>query len=120
VNAWVLDWLRVFALTLAVEALVATPLLGRAESRMARRLAAVLLVNLATHPLVWFLIPGLAARHTIRVVLSEAWAFGAEWAGYLVVWPALGARRAAVISLLANGASFAAGVILGDLLRSPG
>jgi hypothetical protein len=55
VNAWVLHWLRAFALTVAVEAVVATPLVGRAESRIGRRLAVVLLVNLATHPLVWFL-----------------------------------------------------------------
>ena len=38
------------------------PLLRAAEPRVARRLAALLLVNLATHPLVWFLFPGLAAR----------------------------------------------------------
>jgi hypothetical protein len=86
VNAWVLHWLRAFALTVAVEAVVATPLVGRAESRIGRRLAVVLLVNLATHPLVWFLAPGLAAGHAVRLALSEAWAFaarrpGTSWCG---------------------------------------
>lgn len=109
---WVLDWLRAFAITVAVEALVATPLLRRAEPRVARRLAALLLVNLATHPLVWFLFPGLATRYAIRVALSEAWAFGAEAGAYLVIWPHLGARRAFLVSLLANGASFGAGMLL--------
>ena len=109
---WVLDWLRAFALTVAVEALVATPLLRPAEPRVARRLGALLLVNLATHPLVWFLFPGLAARYAIRVALSEAWAFGAEAGAYLVIWPALGARRALAVSLLANGASFGVGMLL--------
>jgi hypothetical protein len=116
VNTWVLAWLRAFSLTLAIEALVAAPLLRRAEPRIGRRLAAVVLVNLATHPLVWFLFPGLAARHAIRLLLSEAWAFGAEAAGYLVVWPALGVRRAVVVSLLANGVSFGAGLVLGGAL----
>jgi hypothetical protein len=58
--------------------------------------------------------------HAVRVVLSEAWAFGAEAAGYLVVWPGLGARRAFVVSLLANGASFGVGVILERVLRTAG
>ena len=111
-TAWVADWLRAFAITLAVEAAVATPLLGRAERSWVRRLGAVLLVNLATHPLVWFLFPGLAARHAIRVALSEVWALAAEGGGYLVVLPSLGARRAFAIALLANGASFAVGLLL--------
>jgi len=117
VTAWVADWLRAFAVTSVVEALVATPLLGRAERSWARRLGVVLLVNLATHPLVWFLFPGLAARHAVRVALSEAWALAAEGGAYLVVLPSLGARRAFAISLLANGASFAVGLLLSAVGR---
>ena len=116
-NAWVLDWLRAFALTVAIEAAVAAPLLARAEPHVARRLAAVLLVNLATHPLVWFLFPGVAARHTVRLGLSELWALTAETGGYLIVWPRFGARRAFVTSLLANAASFIIGLWYGSLFR---
>ena len=116
-NAWVLDWLRAFALTVAVEAAVAMPLLARAEPAIARRLAAVLLVNLATHPLVWFLFPGVAARYAVRVALSEVWAVGAETGAYWTVWPALGARRAFMTSLLANAASFIVGLLVPDLGR---
>ena len=111
-TAWVLDWLRAFGITVAVEAVVAAPLLRAAEPRVARRLAALLLVNLATHPLVWFLFPGLAARYAIRVAVSEAWAFGAEAGGYLVIWPRLGIRRAFAISVLANGASVGVGILM--------
>ena len=116
-NAWVLDWLRAFALTVAVEAAVAVPLLARAEPRIARRLAAVLVVNLATHPLVWFLFPGVAARYAVRVALSEAWALGAETGAYWVVWPTLGPRRAFTTSLLANAASFLVGLLVAPLGR---
>jgi hypothetical protein len=116
-NAWVLDWLRAFALTVAIEAAVAVPLLARAEPHLARRLAAVLLVNLATHPLVWFLFPGVAARSTVRLALSEVWALTAETGAYLVVWPRLGARRAFATSLLANAASFILGLWYGRMFR---
>jgi hypothetical protein len=112
VTAWVLDWVRAFAGTVAVEALVALPLLARTDPRLGRRLAAVVLVNLATHPLVWFLFPGLAVRFGARLALSEAWAVIGEIAGYMIVWPGLGVGRAAITSVLANGASFAAGFLL--------
>lgn len=116
-NAWIADWLRAFAITLLVEAAVATPLLARVEARLGRRAMAVALVNLATHPLVWFLFPGIAAPHAIRLALSEAWAFAAEAVGYAVVWPGIGARRALLVSLLANGASLAVGLLLSGFSR---
>lgn len=111
-NAWVLDWLRAFAVTVAVEAAVAVPLLARADAHRGRRLAAVLLVNLATHPLVWFLFPGVSAAYPLRVAFSEAWALAGEAGGYWVVWPRLGMRRAFATSLLANAASFVVGLVV--------
>ena len=111
-TGWAADWLRAFALTLGIEALVATPLLARADPRVGRRLAGATLANLATHPLVWFLFPALALGYPTRVALSEAFAVVLESACYLTIWPALGPRRAALVSLLANGASFGAGLLL--------
>ena len=111
-NAWVLDWLRAFAVTAVIETIVAVPLLARAEAHLGHRLAAVLLVNLATHPLVWFLFPGLSAPYAARVALSEAWALAGEAGAYWVVWPRLGMRRAFTTSLLANAASFVLGLII--------
>jgi hypothetical protein len=112
VTFWVTDWLRAFGLTLFIELLLAVPLLAAVERRALRRAAAVLVANLATHPLVWFLFPGLALGRPARLVLSEAWALLAEAVVYLLVWPALRLRRALLVSLVANGASAAAGLVL--------
>lgn len=116
---WVVAWLRAFGLTLVVELPIATPLLAAAEPRRARRMAVIALANLATHPLVWFLFPGLTLGYGARLTLSEAWAFMAELAIYLLVWPALRLRRAALTSLAANGASFVLGLACARLWAAP-
>jgi len=112
VTFWVTAWLRAFGLTLLVELPLAIWLLAPVEPKPMRRVAVVVLANLATHPLVWFLFPGLALGAATRFALSEAWAFGAETAIYLIVWPSLRPRRAALISLIANAASVAVGLVL--------
>jgi hypothetical protein len=117
VTFWVTDWLRAFGLTVLIELPLAVPLLRRVESGLPRRAAAVVAANLATHPLVWFLFPGLALGRPARLVLSEAWALIAEAVVYLIVWPALRLRRALLVSLIANGVSAAAGLILVRLLE---
>lgn len=114
---WIADWLRAFAITLLVEIPIATPLLASAERRVGRRIAIVVVANLATHPLVWFLFPGLTFGRPVRFALSEAWAVLAEIAIYKIVWPSLRVRRAALVSLAANAASVAAGFALARFLR---
>lgn len=111
---WIRDWLGAFALTLGVELLVSFLLL-RHEPRKTRRVAALLLVNLATHPIVWFVFPAwtlpAAARFgaaELFAVLVEAWAFS-------VIWPGLPARRACLVALLANTASATTGVLIRGL-----
>jgi hypothetical protein len=116
VTFWVANWLRAFGLTLLVEIPIAVTLLGRVEPKLARRIWVVVVANLATHPLVWFLFPGLAAGRAARIGLSEAWAIIAELAIYRLVWPSLQLRRAAVVSLAANGASVAVGLALARIL----
>ena len=108
---WVVNWLRAFGLTLVVELLVAVPLLAAVEPGLAWRIAVVVFANLATHPLVWFAFPGLRFGDGARLGLSELWALFAELAIYLLLWPVLRFRRAALVSLAANGASFAAGLV---------
>jgi hypothetical protein len=117
VTFWIADWLRAFAVTLLVEIPIATPLLGVVERSVPRRIAIVVVANLATHPLVWFLFPGLAFGAGARLALSEAWALLAEIAIYRLVWPSLSVRRAALVSLVANGASVAAGFALASFWR---
>jgi hypothetical protein len=111
VTFWVANWLRAFGLTLLVELAVALPLLAPGERRLSRRASAVVVANLATHPLVWFLFPGLAVGAAAHVALSEAWAVLAELAIYRIVWPALSIRRAALVSMAANGASLVVGLL---------
>ena len=108
---WVANWLRAFGLTLLVELAIALPLLAPVERRLWRRAAAVLVVNFATHPLVWFLFPGLAVGAGVRLALSEVWAVLAEMAIYRVVWPMLPLRRAALVSAAANAASLIVGLV---------
>ena len=114
---WVLGWLRAFALTLAIELLVAVPLLAPVEPRRARRVAAVTLANLATHPLVWFAFPGLAGGPAVRFAWSEVWAVLAEAVIYRFVWPTARLRRVALVSLAANAASVAVGLLVRFGLR---
>jgi len=110
VTFWVANWLRAFGLTLLVELAIALPLLAVAERRLSRRASAVAIANLATHPLVWFLFPGLAVGAAARLGLSEAWAVLAELAIYRVVWPSLSIRRAVLVSVAANAASLLIGL----------
>jgi len=117
VTFWIADWLRAFAITLVAEIPIATPLLAAVERSVGRRIAIVVVANLATHPLVWFLFPGLAFGKPVRFALSEAWAVLAEIVVYKLVWSSLRLRRAALISLAANAASVAVGFALARFLR---
>ena len=104
-----LAWARAFALTLGVELLVAPPLLGPPASR-ARRVAAPGLANLASHPLVWLVIPELGLPWPAWVVVAELWAFTVEAASYTLI---LGRpRRALVAALCANVVSLGVGLAL--------
>lgn len=97
------------ALTLLIEAPVVMALLARAQPSRARRLAAGMLPSLFTHPFAWRTVHELAPPDQLAgwavveglVVLLEA----------LMIWPLarVGARRAALASVVANGASAAVG-----------
>jgi hypothetical protein len=100
-------WALAFALTEVVE----TPiycLLARVSGRRA------FLLSLATHPVVWFVIPPLCERAGLRfplmVWITEVFAYATE-AAMLRAW---GVRwwRAIAVSAIANTASFAAGELV--------
>jgi hypothetical protein len=108
-------WFRAFLVTVGAEALVAVPLLGRVERSRSRRVAALLLLNVASHPAVWFVFPELGQgrwSYSVTFLISEAWAVLLEAAGYQLIFPKLGWLRALAISALANGFSVAAGLAL--------
>ncbi|HEY2509536.1 MAG TPA: hypothetical protein VGI39_01650 [Polyangiaceae bacterium] len=104
-------WLRGFALTLGVEEAIGIPLLAPVEPSRGRRAMAVLLVNLATHPLVWFFFTHLGWPRLAVILAAEGWAFGFEILGYRVIFPAASWRRCALVSVAANLASYALGVL---------
>jgi len=103
-------WLRAFALTLAIEGAVAFPLLSRVEPSSARRLGAILVANLATHPLVWFFFPRLGWAWPTVMLVAEVWAFGFEIVAYRVIFAGASWARCALVSVAANGASLLVGL----------
>jgi hypothetical protein len=104
-------WAKFFLITLAIESLVAVPLLGR-ESPWWRRALAVLLAQILTHPIVWFVLPELRLGRMTYLVLAETWAVALELVFYRLVFTELSWRRALGISAFANGASFSIGLLL--------
>jgi hypothetical protein len=105
-------WARAFALTLAVELVVATPLLAPSGASVARRSSTVALAQLASHPVLWLVLPELGLTGVGLLAVGETWAVAVEVGVYLLVFPSIGATRALAASALANGASVAVGLIL--------
>ncbi len=106
-------WFRAFLLTLAIEAPIAIVLLGTWEPSRARLLALVVFANLASHPAVWFIFSQVLDVGTANyVAVVEAWAVGCEALFYLTVIRGLPVRRAVLASVVANAASFVAGLVV--------
>jgi hypothetical protein len=110
-----------YAVALTLTLLIETPLVAAALARWYRvppvRGAILgLLASLMTHPVVWFVLPGLlvpAVGWRGYLLLAEGFAWLAEAALYTVAVSRLAARRDIVgmllLSLLANLASFGVG-----------
>jgi hypothetical protein len=110
------DWFAAFALTVAVELPIAAYLLRRAEPALLRRVSLIVLANLATHPVVWFVITQLLLIGTPGYTLvAETWAIAAEAVFYGVMVRGLPARRAIAVAVAANAASFLTGRLIGSL-----
>lgn len=115
IDEYVRAWAFAFGLTEVVE-LPIVVLLTRALPAPAYKRAAVAFVaTLATHPIVWFVVPALGLGEPARVVASEAWATLGELFIYLIALERTTWRRAAVVSLVANAASFGVGLALWSL-----
>jgi hypothetical protein len=104
-------WLEGFGLTITLEEAVAVPLLRPVEPSLARRATAVLIANLATHPLVWFFFTRLGFPRIVGASMAEAWAFGFEIVAYKVIFPNATWARCSVTSIAANLASFLLGLL---------
>jgi hypothetical protein len=108
-------WLQGFALTISLEEAVAVPLLRPIEPSVSRRMLAVLLVNLATHPLVWFFFTRLGWPRLAGATAAEVWAFGFEIVGYRVIFPEASWKRCTATSVAANATSFLLGLVAVEL-----
>ena len=104
-------WVRYFLLTTLSELLVAYPMLRPADASRWRRASAVVLANLASHPLVWFVLARVIASRTVLTLVGEPWAVASEAFVYALVFPALRPWRAVAVSALANALSFVLGVV---------
>lgn len=113
-------WSIAFALTVVSELAVAVPLLappptdplGCHEARRSRRIAAVCLAQLATHPSVWFIWPLLGLSRPFFLLAAEAFALVTEALIYRFCFERLAWSRCIAASALANGFSVCVGLWL--------
>jgi len=104
-------WLTAFAITTSIELLVAVPLLAAGGSR-ARRIGAVCLAQLATHPSVWFIWPLLGLPRAQFLLVAEGFAIVVETLVYRFSFERLSWARCLAASALANGVSVLVGLWL--------
>lgn len=112
---YVAAWFKAFLITVAVELLVAWPLLRREEPSGGRRAGLIVFAQLASHPAVWFIFPELRIQWASVILLAETWAVLSETAFYALAFRELSPRRAFGVAALANGASYGLGLLLRQL-----
>ncbi|MFI5261471.1 MAG: hypothetical protein ACHQZR_02805 [Candidatus Limnocylindrales bacterium] len=109
-------WLAAFLLTVAVEVPLVLFLLRRTEPDRLRLGLLIVFANLATHPIVWFVVPQVALVGTMGyILLAEIWATAAEALFYWAAVRGLPARRALAVSVAANVSSFVVGQLVGNV-----
>jgi hypothetical protein len=108
---YVQHFLFAFALTLVAELVIAVPLLAPGGG-LSRRIAAVAVAQLATHPSVWFFWPSFSWPRPVYLLVAESFALLIETLIYRLVLPRIPWSRALAASALANGASLALGKVL--------
>lgn len=115
-------WFVAFVLTVAVETPIVVFLLRKLQSDLVRLGILIVVVNLATHLAVWFVITQVILVGTLGYTLvAETWAVAAEAVFCWAAIRGLSARRAVAVAVAANGASFLIGQLIGgnrpDLFR---
>ena len=109
-------WFAAFVLTLAVEGPLVAFILRRAEPDLVRLGVLVVFANLATHPVVWYVMSQLFLVGTLEYTLvAETWAIAAEAVFYGAAIRGLSVRRAVAAAVAANAASFVVGQVIGEL-----
>jgi hypothetical protein len=109
------EWFAAFLLTIVVEVPIVVVMLRRSEPDLARLVGIAFFANLASHPAVWFVFTQLFLVGTPEyLVAAEGWAVVVEAVFYVVVIRGVSLPRALAVSLVANGASFAVGRLIGQ------
>ena len=109
-------WFAAFVITLAIEIPIVIVLLRRTEPNLVRLGILIVFANLATHPVVWFVITQLLLVGTLAyTLLAETWAIAAEAVFYRVAFRDLSARRALVVAIAANATSWLVGRLIGGV-----
>jgi hypothetical protein len=110
------EWLPAFLLTLVVELVVVLMLLVPAGGAPVRVAVIVLVANLATHAVAWFVLTQVLLVGTLAyTVVVESWAIALEVACYWAAFPGVAARRVLAAAVTANLASFVLGLAIGML-----
>jgi hypothetical protein len=111
--SYVLGWFLAFLLTVAIEVPIVVAMTRDNKMGWRRRASIVLLGQLITHPMVWFVfptIPGITG-HT-AFTLSELYAWFGEAALYAALGLAPTSLGAVGVAGVANGLSLAVGLII--------
>ena len=110
------SWFPAFVITLVVEIPIVAVLVRRWE-RDAIRLGIIIVVaNLATHPVVWYVISQILSVGTPAYTLAaEIWAVAVETAIYWAAIRGLPVRRALVVAAVANVTSWFVGRAIGGV-----
>jgi hypothetical protein len=108
---YVQHFLYAFAVTLVTELAVAVLVLAPG-GQLSRRVAAVAVAQLATHPAVWFFWPLFGWPRPVYLLVAEGFALVIETLIYRLVLQRLPWTRALAASALANAASLALGTLV--------
>ena len=108
-------WFAAFVLTLVVETPIVFLVLRRQAPDPVRLVIVIIFANLATHPVVWYVISQLLLVGTPSyTVVAELWATAAEAVIYWAAIRGLTAPRAIAAAVVANASSFVIGWFVAD------
>lgn len=108
----ILAWFKAFVVTCLIEVPFVAWMLRRDDDDLPRRIGLLFFANLASHPAVWFIFPYLGLQQDLALGLSEGWAVLSEALFIWLAFRGISPIRAFGVSSLANGVSFAIGLLI--------
>lgn len=109
-------WFAAFVITVAIEVPIVALILRRSEPDLVRLVTLIVFANLATHPVVWYVLTQLLLVGTPSYTLvAETWATAAEAVFYAAAIRGLPWQRAVVVAVAANATSWLGGRVIAGL-----